>query len=210
MDNPYETLGVEPGVTKEGIERAYRARARKSHPDTGGDIKQFKRITEARELLVCDERRKRFDATGDTEYSPKAATSAAEAMLAGMIQEAFMQDAKPPIRWMSDRIDHKRSETRAAIEQAKLQREKLIRKIDAFTADNKATKNKPGMEFVTGVLKSGLANLDMSIAGAEVDIAKYTESLTLLNDLRSRAEATSTQRNGWGGATGSFWISTTG
>lgn len=212
MESPYEILGVSTDATKEQIANAYRQRARKAHPDLGGDSEEFKKITRAREVLMGDERRKRFDETGDTGHRSKAAASAAEAMVAGMVQEAFMQSAKPPVRWMCDQIDRKRSNTTVVVEQAKGLREKLAIKIAKFEKDNKATKNKQGLELIIGVLQAGMANLNYSIAGAEADIATCTEALALLNDLRSQAEGGpfgSMRQPAGFGPTGSLWIPTT-
>lgn len=210
VENPYDTLGVPSNATKDQIEKAYRDKARKTHPDAGGDSDQFKTIARAREILVCDERRKRFDETGDTGDRPRTAASAAEAMVAGMVQEAFMQEGRPPIRWMCDQIDKRRYDMKRAVEQAKQQRSKMATKIDKFTSDNRKTKNKQGLEFVTGVLTAAMANLDMTIARTEADIATCTEALTLLNDLqsdRSGPFGTRVQPQGWGTTT-STWIHT--
>ncbi len=45
------TLGVPPTAGIQDIERAFRAAARSSHPDQGGDPAAFQRLVEARETL---------------------------------------------------------------------------------------------------------------------------------------------------------------
>ncbi len=39
-----ELLGVEPSVTKREVKNAYRRKARKLHPDVGGDAEAFKQL----------------------------------------------------------------------------------------------------------------------------------------------------------------------
>jgi len=50
--NPYEILGLEPGVTEKEVKRRFRELSRIHHPDQGGDEKLFIRITKAAEALT--------------------------------------------------------------------------------------------------------------------------------------------------------------
>lgn len=64
----YQTLGVERSASADDIQRAYRALARKYHPDMNkeaGAEKRFKDITEAYEVLKDPAKRKRYDALGN-------------------------------------------------------------------------------------------------------------------------------------------------
>lgn len=64
-DDLYDVLGVAPDATADEIKRAYRKRARESHPDTGGDEEEFKRVTHAHQVLSDPDRRARYDRFGD-------------------------------------------------------------------------------------------------------------------------------------------------
>jgi DnaJ-class molecular chaperone len=65
MADPYETLGVDRKASAEDIRAAYRALAKKSHPDLHpGDAAaeaRFKEIAAAYDLLKDPEKRARFD-----------------------------------------------------------------------------------------------------------------------------------------------------
>ena len=64
-DDPYKTLGVKMDASQEEIQKAYRRRAKKLHPDLNpGDShaeEQFKEVSVAYDLLSDPEKRTRFD-----------------------------------------------------------------------------------------------------------------------------------------------------
>lgn len=68
----YKILGVPRGASKAEIKRAFRRLAKQYHPDLQKGNKKaaeekFKEISEAYEVLMDDEKRKRYDAMGDVE-----------------------------------------------------------------------------------------------------------------------------------------------
>lgn len=64
--DPYKDLGVHRKASREEIKRAYREKARKLHPDTGGNgDDDFSRIALAWRVLGDDDMRDHFDATGE-------------------------------------------------------------------------------------------------------------------------------------------------
>jgi len=66
----YEVLGVDRTATDDDIKRAYRALARRYHPDSHPDDpdaeERFKEVSVAYEALRDPERRRRYDVFGDT------------------------------------------------------------------------------------------------------------------------------------------------
>lgn len=66
----YDDLGIEPGADDATIKRAYRSRAKKAHPDQGGDPEEFKKLNEAKIVLLDPRRRQKYDETGETDASP--------------------------------------------------------------------------------------------------------------------------------------------
>jgi len=60
----YETLGIEKGVTKKDIRKAYMKLSRIHHPDKGGDEHKFKEISAAYEILSDEEKRAQYDKYG--------------------------------------------------------------------------------------------------------------------------------------------------
>ena len=54
--NPFQVLGLSPGMTMADAKARYRELVKKHHPDVGGDPEQFKRIQAAWEMLTSRRR----------------------------------------------------------------------------------------------------------------------------------------------------------
>ena len=65
MQDPYETLGIARDASQDDVRRAYRALAKKHHPDlnpgNNAALEQFKVVSAANEILSDPKRRGRFD-----------------------------------------------------------------------------------------------------------------------------------------------------
>lgn len=66
----YKALGVAKDATPDQIKRAYRRRARETHPDKGGSASDFEPITKAYETLSDPARRLLYDTTGQDKRLP--------------------------------------------------------------------------------------------------------------------------------------------
>lgn len=65
MADLYAMLGVPRNASAEDIKRAYRRKARESHPDAGGDEETFKEVTHAYQVLSDPNKKQRYDRFGD-------------------------------------------------------------------------------------------------------------------------------------------------
>jgi DnaJ-class molecular chaperone len=57
----YEDLEVDKGATPETIKKAFRKKAKQTHPDNGGKSDEFRTIAKAYNILSDEEKRKRYD-----------------------------------------------------------------------------------------------------------------------------------------------------
>lgn len=62
--NYYNVLGVSPSASEKEIKDAYRQKARTTHPDQGGDVKEFQKIQEAYDTLKDNTKRYQYDNPG--------------------------------------------------------------------------------------------------------------------------------------------------
>jgi len=74
----YRVLGVGRGAAQGDIRRAYRRKAKSSHPDGGGSVGAFGEIATAYAVLSDPGRRERYDLTGEIDL-PRADTLDASA-----------------------------------------------------------------------------------------------------------------------------------
>ncbi len=56
-DSPYTVLGIKPGCSDIILEMAWRLKSQENHPDKGGDIEIFKKVSAAHDKIV-DKRKK--------------------------------------------------------------------------------------------------------------------------------------------------------
>ena len=73
--DPYEILGVSKNASDDDIKKAYRAKARKSHPDvdkTAGAESRFKEVNEAYQILSDKDKRAAYDQYGHSAYDQNA------------------------------------------------------------------------------------------------------------------------------------------
>ena len=67
FEDYYEVLGVDRDASQEEIQKAYRKKARKYHPDVSDEAdaeEMFKKVNEAHEVLKDPETRKKYDQLG--------------------------------------------------------------------------------------------------------------------------------------------------
>ena len=146
MIDLYKLLGLKRGASKAEVRKAYRRKAKVSHPDKGGSAEAFSALATAHDVLSDERRRERYDATGEiVAAKPDNADVAAIEIIAQklgliihsehdvsalgigeMIEQAIREDTA---RRQAGIADHNR-----AIERAARLRARVKRKADG--ADN--------------------------------------------------------------------------
>lgn len=65
MRDLYQILGVGRAALQAEIQKAYRRKAKNSHPDAGGSVEAFGELADAYTVLSDPDRRERYDRTGE-------------------------------------------------------------------------------------------------------------------------------------------------
>ena len=67
MTDLYQVLGVKQAASRKDIHKAYRRKAKTSHPDGGGSVEAFNELVTAYAVVSDAKRRERYDSTGEIE-----------------------------------------------------------------------------------------------------------------------------------------------
>lgn len=95
MTTHYDTLGVEPTASPDEIKRAYRKRARETHPDVGGDTDEAAKVNGAYLVLSDPAKRERYDQTGQ-DSAPRDELAQAMAVAGQFFDKALAEAGEMP------------------------------------------------------------------------------------------------------------------
>ncbi len=98
--NLYDKLEIPTNASKKDIEKAYRKKAMKQHPDHGGDREEFKELALAYNILKDPEKREHYDRTGTTDRP----SSQKDTVLRALIIKAFVTSDRP-IQFISKQLN---------------------------------------------------------------------------------------------------------
>jgi len=85
--NPYDTLDVSTDASDEEIKRAYRSKAKESHPDKGGNADDFSELNLAHAILADPGRRAKYDKTGSVNDTQQLA----EGLVCNLFQQKIVR-----------------------------------------------------------------------------------------------------------------------
>lgn len=124
--DPYRVLGVPRSADGATIKAAHRKRAKETHPDAGGDRRQFEAVTRAVAILADPIKRKRYDETGDAdEVNPNNTDAHAWQLIGQVLQQMLSGDQEPPMT--ADLVETIRRALGNSINQIKVQQSVLDR-----------------------------------------------------------------------------------
>lgn len=123
----YETLGVAPDADVTAVKRAYRAKARKHHPDIGGDTASFQAIQRAYSILKDPKKRADYDQFGDASESMDAGSRAEQDLIALIVRAAVELDSKHVniLDRIREGLRNQRREVESKIQKTKAEAEKF-------------------------------------------------------------------------------------
>lgn len=177
----YELLGVSRTASKAEIQKAYRAKAMQCHPDQGGDRESIVELCRARDVLLDDEARARYDQFGIDEMD-EVHRHVRDLVMVVMCSDQRMID---PVRAMCDRADEVRSKFReaAAIKRKAISLSRNRRA--EFVAANETTTNLENRDYVLKCLDEQIAELGRGIVYDNHNQQVCTRVIAFFNGLKS-------------------------
>ena len=92
--DPYEVLGIDRTADAAAVKKAFRKRARETHPDTGGAYGEFERVSKANIVLSDPAKRSKYDQTGNIDdMQPDNSMSVALNIVIGFFGQISQQFA---------------------------------------------------------------------------------------------------------------------
>jgi len=203
--SPYDTLGVKRGDSADTVKKAYRRRARETHPDAGGNPAEFKEVERAYRLLSDASRRARYDETGDdSEPRPAAGpdgTGGAEAAAIDVLAQVFtgivnkiLNSPEDPatvniVEVMRASLTNSRGnilQNRAKVQSARAKMEKVPDRVQT-DADAGAESGGSG-NLLRSMAETMLRNLDSQLAAMDAELARLDLALSILAKYRYRVD----------------------
>jgi hypothetical protein len=171
---PYEELGVRPNASAATIRKAFRRRARESHPDANpGDPDadaRYKRIVDAHELLSDPARRKAYDETGDARAPRDTAVADVMEVLYPVVLDVIQQAGSRV--GVTNVLVAVTNRVKTFVARVDSQMEAIRNGLDALRAAVGRVKPPPdGIDFVGEVVRNQirLSEASMKQAAAERD-----------------------------------------
>jgi DnaJ-class molecular chaperone len=180
--DPYLVLGVRRNASKSNIRAAYRRRAKASHPDIGGDAEAFGRLKLAHDVLMDDERRDRFDRTGEVDQG--AADNAMAAIVSvlsrafdGVVSQLFQHGRSPSdedvVKHMHSFLVQLEGELAKKVSAENTARELLAKCAGRFTV-------KHGQNVLNDMIAAKVRTTDHNLAVLQAEIEQTRKAATYL------------------------------
>lgn len=181
-NNLYSILGVSKSADKKSIKQAYRRAVKKFHPDVGGNAERFFLVKKSYDILNDDDRRKKYDETGDeSEKSIDNSYSAAVNVIALVFSEVLAECANSGTSPLEiDVVSSVRKKINALIEEYKknIRISRTMLGIDQKMNGRFKTENKENV--FNSILENRITSLNVFISNQEEGIKNSERALEII------------------------------
>jgi len=184
MKNPYSILDIGTNATPEEVIAAYKKKARKTHPDLGGDENDFIEVNKAMLILKDPAKRKRFDEEGFVEEGkPDNLYSSAIEKVAQFFVQSVEASLHNPLTL--DDIDLIKGGVAHFQQQAMQSRQQINEhktRIAKFEGVIKRLKTKRQDDIITRMMKSHAGQYRRIIEANEYQIKVLEKAIEVIRD----------------------------
>lgn len=176
----YAELGIERGVSATEIDKAYRLRARKAHPDAGGSSEAFHAVAHAYAVLSDPDRRKAYDETGyegelDAENIAARAMERVQELVGTVLESDLPFETIDLVVAIRDTLTKQRADIAAGVRKLERQArraEAMARRFQKSSGDN----------FIRGLLERRAADTRSNAEKTRQEEAVFAKAIELLAD----------------------------
>lgn len=181
----YDDLGVDQKSNSDEIKKAYRRKAKKSHPDSGGSEEDFNKLNKAYMILINPETRSKYDATGDESLKqPDNEQSKVMMIIAGALEQVitkFETRGRDPLE--VDLVSEMKSLLKTEISKIEVN----IQSCNTLVAKTKKMlgkfKVKNGNNFIEQMLLSKISNIGLHIRTSQDNMVPLKKAYDMLDDV---------------------------
>lgn len=199
MKDFYDMLEINHDADKKDIRKAYREKAKRVHPDHGGDEEEFKVLALAKRVLMDDDERAFYDRTGHVKEGATINRKAEDnliQLLSGLIgqigDEIFWEDA---VELVVKGCKKKRGEIDKSIRVHKKNKERLKKVLTRFKRKKKSSR-----PFLEEAFENMIDQEAEAISNAEKDKLVYDVMEKLITQYKFDVEDEGSQPLGTGSA----------
>ena len=183
----YAELGIERNASANEIDKAYRQRARRAHPDTGGSAEAFHSLAHAHAVLSDPDRRKAYDATGyegelDAEDIASRAMERIHELVGSVLDSELPFESVDLVAAIRDTLTKQKSEIAAGVKKM----ERQAKRAEALAA---RFRRREGDNLIRGTLERRAAETRANAEKTRREEAVFARAIELLADYSFEHEA---------------------
>lgn len=199
--NLYETLGVNRDASAAQIKSAFRKRAKRAHPDAGGNTDEFNRVNHAYVVLVDPARRDEYDRTGKSDgkvdNSHVEALTIINQMMDQMVEQVGDRTEVDVVAEMRKAMDMRLADIGRDVDKMRRKALRLAVFANKFRKDS-------GENVLRKMIEAKIAGVDRGIESAEKAKAGIMKARALLEGYSFDADPAEPQiLRGWSNFTAS-------
>jgi len=186
----YEVLGVPKGADSPTIQRAYRRKASRAHPDrAGGSHQAMVALTQAYETLSDPAKRARYDETGHCGPPPPTLDQVAQQLAMSVFMQVIEQcaDSQDHVQGLQIGLAQIVDQTSQQITKLKTMLEVIERRRKRLTFKGK------GSDFLAQVLEQRMRDIPPQIAANERQLEAAKRAQVLCNQYEWKPDPAAVQ-----------------
>lgn len=187
--NLYEILGVRRGADDHAVRAAYLKKAKKTHPDQGGNAADFKEVARAYGVLGHPDKRLAYDETGREEAGPSP-EDAAVAILRNLTEMVIANNHDPA---RTDFLKEMQGQIGQALANADQQTADIKRKVARCKSLAKRFKAKASDDLIGKIILGRIDEMQRQIAAIDGDRINLEAAKVLLAGYQYEVDPASTQ-----------------